>query len=104
MLAGPSVGMLSSPCRHDPPPSQDWHARYTLYRHIMLLFFFSYQPFTPRLRFMGFGPLVNCGLLDPEEAEVLKLAHRSPGTVTESWIASWIEADDERGHHDEDGD
>lgn len=70
----------------------DWCARYLLYRHVTLALFFAYQPHTPRLQFAGFGPLVACGLLEADEAEVLALAHRGPGTVVESWLASWVEA------------
>jgi len=69
----------------------DWKARYTFYRYIMLGFFFGLQPFTPKLRFVGYGPLMKCGLLEPSEAELLKGAHRGPCPVMESWIAAWIE-------------
>jgi len=69
----------------------DWKARYTLYRYIMLAFFFGLQPYTPKLRFAGYAPLIKCGLLEPAEAELLKGAHRGPGTVVESWIAAWVE-------------
>mmetsp|Transcript_86083 Transcript_86083/g.248554 ORF Transcript_86083/g.248554 Transcript_86083/m.248554 type:complete len:565 (+) Transcript_86083:54-1748(+) len=84
------LGMIGGALKND--TDEDWHARYMLYRHAMLTLFFTYQPFTPRLRFLGFGPLLKCGLLESDEAEILKRAHRSPGTVTESWLSSWIEA------------
>lgn len=62
----------------------------------MLCFFYGYQAFTPKLRFAGFDPLIRCGLLEPCEAEQLKLAHRHPGTVCEAWVSRWVERNMEK--------
>jgi len=83
------VAMIAGSLKQD--TDEGWRARYTLYRHLMLAHFFTYQPFTPRLRFQGFAPLFNCGLLEPEEGEVISKAHRGPGTVVEAWLSHWIE-------------
>jgi len=84
------LAMLGGATKKD--GEEDWRARYTLYRHLMLTFFFGYQPLAPNLRFLGFAPLVNCGLLEEDEVASLSAAHRGPGTVTESWLSSWVEA------------
>jgi len=71
---------------------EEWLARYVLYRHLTLAFFFTYQPLTPSFKFVGFGPLRSCGLLTEDEELVLQKAHSMPRTVVESWLARWVQA------------
>lgn len=70
---------------------EDWREIYRLYRYVMLAFYFPFSNLVPRLRTATLQHLVNCGLLEIEEAALLEQCHRSPGTILENWIADWIE-------------
>jgi len=83
------LGMIIGPALGD--KEEDFQKRYVLYRHFMLTFFWTYQPYTPSLHFLGFGPLLDCGLLLPEEVGALEGAHDSPKTVVESWLSRWLQ-------------
>jgi len=82
------LGMIGGVVPRD--SEEAWQECYRLYRYVTLNFFFAYQPYTPGLKFVGFRPLVMCGLLDHEEVQVLKNCNKAPLTVTESWISNWI--------------
>jgi len=67
-----------------------WWQCYRLYRYVTINFFFTYQPYTPGLTIVGYGPLVKCGLIEPDEVVVLKTAHRGAQSITEGWISNWV--------------
>lgn len=70
---------------------KDWRARYTLYRHLMLCFFFAYQSLIPNFHAVGYRSLWEAGLLLDSEQRILEHAHNGPGTVCESWGSRWIQ-------------
>eukprot|EP00428_Durinskia_dybowskii_P034341 CAMPEP_0170264462 /NCGR_PEP_ID=MMETSP0116_2-20130129/32126_1 /TAXON_ID=400756 /ORGANISM="Durinskia baltica, Strain CSIRO CS-38" /LENGTH=424 /DNA_ID=CAMNT_0010515555 /DNA_START=60 /DNA_END=1335 /DNA_ORIENTATION=- len=70
---------------------EDFEAMYVLYRHLMFASSSASSRSRPSdFKFVGYVPLIECGLLTKSEGVIISSAHSGPRTVAEAWVSAWI--------------